>query len=261
MPPPRYEDEQWQLLRHLFVTLRYAVAELNVVFAEQNQSDFVELGISAETVLKVPDDHLGDAPSDLSLALSDRVRHLLVDEFQDTSRQQLRLLSALVRGWDSGDGRTCFLVGDPMQSIYLFRQAEVELFAQLQKHGLASEGPLVEFETLQLTTNFRSGPGIVVPLNDMFVKVFGEPAEPSAVRFAPSIASDSTPSNWAVHVHPDFVRKGAPDLPSERTAARGARPSGWSRSSKVIFPWPLLPRSRERSTPSPSWCGRRIIST
>ena len=49
----------------------------------------------------------------------------LVDEFQDTSFSQLDLLERLHRAGPIGDGRTLFCVGDPMQSIYRFRQAEV----------------------------------------------------------------------------------------------------------------------------------------
>ena len=61
-----------------------------------------------------------DAPSDLLLALDLRIQHLLVDEFQDTSYAQFALLASLTLGWEPDDGRTLFVVGDPMQSIYLF---------------------------------------------------------------------------------------------------------------------------------------------
>ena len=59
----------------------------------------------------------------LGVAIDCRIQHLLVDEFQDTSQSQYELLTRLVRDWQLGDGRTLFLVGDPMQSIYGFREA------------------------------------------------------------------------------------------------------------------------------------------
>jgi ATP-dependent helicase/nuclease subunit A len=220
LPPARYDEQQWQLLRHLFTTLLYAIGELKVVFAEQNVVDFVELGLAAESVLRAPGDSYEETPSDLALALSDQVRHILIDEFQDTSRRQHQLLTSLVRGWDRGDRRTCFLVGDPMQSIYLFRQAEVELFTQLQDRGLDCDGALLELDTLRLTTNFRSTKGVVEPLNDIFTEVFGEPSGSSAVRFTASDANDDTSSTPAVKVHADFVSTALPDLSEEKFQAR-----------------------------------------
>ena len=62
--------------------------------------------------------------------------HILVDEFQDTSRDQYDLLRTLTQDWSSGDGRTLFLVGDPMQSIYGFRNAEVGRFSTVRAAGL-----------------------------------------------------------------------------------------------------------------------------
>jgi hypothetical protein len=61
---------------------------------------------------------------------------VLVDEFQDTSRSQWSLLAALTAGWDPDGGRTVFAVGDPMQSIYRFREADVGLFLRAWREGL-----------------------------------------------------------------------------------------------------------------------------
>ena len=77
-----------------------------------------------------------DAPTDLSLRLDYRLQHLLLDEFQDTSATQLDLVQQLTAGWQRGDGRSVFCVGDPMQSIYGFRQAEVRAFLDLAEEGL-----------------------------------------------------------------------------------------------------------------------------
>ncbi len=58
------------------------------------------------------------------LRLDWRLKHLLVDEFQDTSENQMQLLCRLMSGWQAGSGRTLMVVGDPKQSIYGWRQAK-----------------------------------------------------------------------------------------------------------------------------------------
>src|SRR5439155_5619839 len=128
-----------------------------VIFAERAEADFTEFAQGAVRALGTP-----EAPSDLLLALDYRIRHVLVDEFQDTSISQWELLERLTAGWQQGDGRTLFVVGDPMQSIYRFREAEVGLFLRARREGLGTAGlPNVALEPLTLETNFRSQAGIV----------------------------------------------------------------------------------------------------
>ena len=182
LPRLRYDNDQWETLRHLFMALRRAVAELRVIFAEQNAVDFAELGIAARQVLTDAEHN-----PDLLLALSGGLRHLLVDEFQDTSRSQFELVRLLVRAWDEGDGRTCFLVGDPMQSIYMFRQAEVELFGEVERRGIAWEEEAIECALVQLSVNFRSHAGLTDKWNEIFAAVFGADAP---VPFSPSFAAE-----------------------------------------------------------------------
>ena len=111
--------------------LRQLAAELKVLFAERRSVDFPELALAAQRALGQVDE-----PSDLLLALDRRLQHLLVDEFQDTSQSQLRLLELLTSGWEEGDGRTLFLGGDPMQSIYRFRDADRSLFPRAKQRGI-----------------------------------------------------------------------------------------------------------------------------
>ena len=111
------------------------------------------------------------------MRLDERVHHLAVDEFQDTSRPHFGLLRALLDDWQPGDGRTCFFVGDPMQSIYLFRDAESRLFSQVREHGIEVPGAPLPLTPLQLSTNFRSIPAIVNPLNEVFERVLADDLE------------------------------------------------------------------------------------
>jgi ATP-dependent helicase/nuclease subunit A len=162
MPPERYSDEQWEILAAIVEVLPIAAAQLKVVFAERCETDFTEIAQGAVRALGTP-----EAPTDLLLALDTRIRHILVDEFQDTSVSQWELLERLSAGWERGDGRTLFLVGDPMQSIYRFREAQVTLFLDAWTRGLGT----LELERLALSTNFRSQPGLVDWFNASFPRI------------------------------------------------------------------------------------------
>lgn len=85
------------------------------------------------------------------------LRHLMVDEFQDTNPLQKQIVDALVT-----QGATLFVVGDPKQSIYRFRGADVGVFIQT-KNEIASAG-----ENVFLETNFRSRPELIGFTNTLF---------------------------------------------------------------------------------------------
>ena len=159
LPDARYTEAQWQSLAALQVVLVRLAAELKVAFAERRAVDFVELALAAQRALGQV-----DAPSELLLALDRRIQHLLVDEFQDTSQSQRRLLELLTAGWQPDDGRTLFLVGDPMQSIYRFRDADMSLFLLAKQRGIGT----VRLRSLTLQRNFRSAPAIVSWVNAAF---------------------------------------------------------------------------------------------
>ena len=159
LPAAKFEDGQWRVLQQLLDTLRLAAAELTLVFAHSGEVDFIEIAARAGQALGDP-----EAPSELAMKLDYRIRHLLLDEFQDTSQTQFRLVEQLTAGWQAGDGRTLFAVGDPMQSIYRFRQADVGLFLKAAERGIGQ----VPMEALRLSMNFRSRPGIVEWVNRAF---------------------------------------------------------------------------------------------
>ncbi|MGA2206905.1 MAG: UvrD-helicase domain-containing protein, partial [Terracidiphilus sp.] len=150
-----YTGEEWSIVRACFTLLRRAAAELKVVFAESASADYTEVAQIALNVLKGED----GLPTEAALAVADGIRHLLVDEFQDTSRRQHDLLRRLIAAWPEREGRTCFVVGDPMQSIYFFRDADAELFPRVEQLGLEIPGDLpLRFDPVRLKANFRSAP-------------------------------------------------------------------------------------------------------
>jgi len=192
LPPARYGDDAWALVSALKDVLPVLAAELKIAFRDAGELDFVEGTIAAI-------DALGNdlAPSDLLLKLDARIDHLLIDEFQDTSYTQLALLRRLSAGWAEGDGRTVFAVGDPMQSIYRFREAEVRIFVEAQATGRVADIPV---ENLRLERNFRSDAALVEWVNRTFPHVLGARNDPwrGAVAFAPADAASARVCGVAV---------------------------------------------------------------
>jgi ATP-dependent helicase/nuclease subunit A len=198
LPSPHYSDAHWRVLEALLKLLPVAAAQLKLVFAERGEVDFAEVAQGALRALGEP-----EAPTDLALALDYRLKHLLVDEFQDTSVNQVRLLTLLTAGWQAGDGRTLFLVGDPAQSIYRFREAEVGLFLGAWQQGLGG----LPLQALQLHANFRSRPALVEWCNDAFPRAFPPAADVArgAVPYVTSKPRREAEPAGAVRVHP-FIR-------------------------------------------------------
>jgi ATP-dependent exoDNAse (exonuclease V) beta subunit len=162
LPASAYSDEQWARVREVSQVLVLAAAELDQVFREQGAADFPAVSLAALRALGS-----AEAPTDLALRLDYRLQHILVDEFQDTSGAQLELVRLLTAGWQAGDGRSVFCVGDPMQSIYGFRQAEVRAFLELAEDGIGE----VRFDVQRLRDNFRSAKPLVDWINGCFSNI------------------------------------------------------------------------------------------
>lgn len=163
VPASRFEDGQWRVLESLINVLLSLVSHLSLAFAHQGKTDYNHVGAAALDALGQD-----DQPTDLALRLDYQLRHILVDEFQDTSTQQIRLLTRLTRGWQPGDGRTLFIVGDGMQSCYGFRNARVGLFLDTRDNGIGD----IRFRDLRLTCNFRSEAAVVEWVNAVFSGAF-----------------------------------------------------------------------------------------
>jgi len=194
LPASHYSDDQWLRLKALVDVLRVVVAELWLVFQTTGEVDFIELVNRAKVALGEP-----EQPTDLALALDYRISHILVDEFQDTSLSQIDLLQRLTAGWQPGDGRSLLLVGDPMQSIYRFREADVGLYLDVRDHGIGQLRP----RALTLETNFRSRPAVVDWVNQAFPVVLPETDDVSsgAVAYSASQAQRSAVDESGVSVH------------------------------------------------------------
>ncbi|MFZ1729786.1 MAG: UvrD-helicase domain-containing protein [Bacteroidota bacterium] len=181
LPAAQFDDAQWDVVGSMVTILAACVDELRPLFSRRSATDHIEVAASARKAMGSELE-----PTDLSMMLEYRIRHLLVDEFQDTSSSQFLLLAQLTAGWSAPDQHTLFLVGDPMQSIYRFREAEVGLFLQVWQEQRLGSVPLT---ALRLTRNFRSQAGIVSWVNDVFSHMMPEASDPAAgaVAYAPSI--------------------------------------------------------------------------
>ncbi|NNM59424.1 MAG: UvrD-helicase domain-containing protein, partial [Legionellales bacterium] len=195
LPSGSYYEEQRDLITALLDVLLLLAGELHLQFQRTGKTDFIEIAAAAKNALGTADE-----PTDLLLTLDNRIQHLLVDEFQDTSKMQFELIERLTSGWQNGEGRTLFLVGDPMQSIYRFRQAEVGLFIKAQSEGIGT----LKLVSLQLTANFRSDKKIVEWINNSFRQLFPVVNDigNGAIRYSTSDVVRDYATETGVFFHP-----------------------------------------------------------
>ncbi len=120
--------------------------------------------------------------------LEARYRHVLVDEFQDTSRAQWALVAQLVRSWGEGAGvgedglqPSIFIVGDRKQSIYGFRDADVSVLDEAAGFiaGLRPGGE----PRRAISVSFRGAPALLAFVNDVFDRIDKAPERPDAFRY------------------------------------------------------------------------------
>ena len=176
LPNPTYSDDDHQRIAALKMLFSAAARQLLLVFAEHRQTDHAQFTQAALIAL---DPQRNGNISDVLLKLDAQLRHILIDEFQDTSVTQWALLRHLMAGWESvgmgqeKQGRTLFLVGDPMQSIYRFRKAEPALFTTAKTQGIPLDnGQHFKLLPLQLSSNFRSLPAMIEFVNTSFSDIF-----------------------------------------------------------------------------------------
>ena len=134
--------------------------------------------------------------------LESRYEHVLVDEFQDTSRAQWQLVRELVRAWAAGEGMThgplppsIFIVGDRKQSIYGFRDAEVTVLDAAARFidALRPDQPA----RAAITRSYRSVYELQAFVNDVFAAIEKVPERADAFRYGEDDAFprvDGTPS-------------------------------------------------------------------
>jgi ATP-dependent exoDNAse (exonuclease V) beta subunit len=142
-----YATESYEALRELMSAYGRHYERLK---AERSGLDFEDLQIRAVRLLR-------DEPR-IARRYPEQFEHLMVDEFQDTNRLQLDLIREL-----QGPDTRLFVVGDEFQSIYGFRNADLEVFRS--ERARATAAPDERVQVLPLRGNFRSRPEIIAAVN------------------------------------------------------------------------------------------------
>ncbi len=206
--PTPLEPELWQEISSLIELFQYAQGELRQVFGSYGRCDYDQISAGA---LRASDPYAEEGLARFSV--DNPLQHILVDEYQDTSWSQYRLLNNLTSSWSTQipgleeGGRTLFCVGDPMQSIYRFRWANVGVYLYTLQVGFSDDNRTFQLESLVLGQNFRSSSNLVDTLGrSIFQGIFpkGEAAAPEreAIPFSPSVAARPANSLAPIRVFP-----------------------------------------------------------
>ena len=158
--------------------------KLQEQFTVRNELDYTQVVKNAIVTL---------SNSEVGIRFDEKVSHILIDEFQDINKLQQKFLKLLTDNFSGNPGKSFFAVGDPMQSIYRFRKAEVSIFDTLQKKQQFGD---IRVKARKLEVNFRSNIKIINWLNDSYKNIFGEidDMDRGLIRYHPSCKGPKTKS-------------------------------------------------------------------
>ena len=173
--------------RGIWRMFRVAEAEYRRTLDAHAALDFSDLLMRALDLLRRMDDF-----AQSRYRLESRYHHVLVDEFQDTSRAQWELVSLLIQSWGEGAGLahtgplqpSIFIVGDRKQSIYGFRDADVSVLREAARHldGLRPDSDVRR----TISRSFRAVPSLLAFINDVCHDIDKAPSRPDAFEYAES---------------------------------------------------------------------------
>lgn len=183
-------------LCHVDDSLSRSLCDLLVPFAEQFREAFTRAGmISFDGLLVRARNLVRDHPR-VREALKRRFKAILIDEFQDTDPIQYEILIYLAEelGQQAGEWRKVkltpgkvFVVGDPKQSIYAFRRADIEAYLEVAERIIKAQNGI----ECHLTTNFRSHEAILDVVNGVFDRLIRaqKGLQPAYVAIQPAASS------------------------------------------------------------------------
>ena len=138
--------------------------------------------------------------TNVAILFDENVSHILIDEFQDINEQQNKFLKLLTQNFSGDPKKSFFTVGDPMQSIYRFRKAEVGIFQDLKKTKLFGD---IRVKACDLKVNFRSNEKIIDWVNEVFQKALGriDNKNKGLIPYHPSSMGPEKIAGDGVHCH------------------------------------------------------------
>jgi ATP-dependent helicase/nuclease subunit A len=213
--------------------IRFAAGAVHYAEARRHTQGVLDFGDLLSRARDLLRDH-----TEVRRAFALRYQHLLVDEFQDTDPIQAEILFYLTgdapqtggpwHTWSLRPG-ALFVVGDPRQSIYRFRRADIDTYTQVKRAIAASGG-----EVLTLSTNFRSVDAIGRFVDAAFTGVFPTRATPVQAAFVPLATNRPGPMQHAgvrrLVLPPSGTTKGAI---AETDAALVASVIAWALQGNV----------------------------
>ncbi len=194
-PNADFDEEQKHALMSFCRGLPRVVQILTEVFRERECVDHSEVSFAAQRALEQD-----EMPTNLALALDYKITHILIDEYQDTSDAQFEFFQRIMSSWAQDTDNTFFAVGDPMQSIYRFRNAELRLFQRTFREGL----PNVRVHPIRLSSNFRSVPSLVNWVSRIFDTLFGSVEDPDLGAVAFAASNPAKPKSEDLHPEDSF---------------------------------------------------------
>ena len=228
---PRWEPAFQRLRLHMAAEVLAEVARQNLALSQL----LSEFGRSHDQILeregglrfddltwRLASAALGKRDFDLAYRLDTRLHHLLLDEYQDTNALQHAVLDrnlAEIASYGEED-RSLFVVGDPKQSIYGFREAEPRLLQGL--------GARLDLEPSTLATNWRSSPRVLEFVNRVFSQLASAPfldPDTPALR-----AAQAFEAGWEEHTaaEPNL------DLPGRVRVWEAAKSDGNSDTEELL---------------------------
>jgi ATP-dependent helicase/nuclease subunit A len=160
-----------------------ALAQYRKSLEERSVLDFSDVLQRALGLLRQMDEF-----SQSRFRLESRYHHVLVDEFQDTSRAQWELVSLLIQAWGEGLGLatqpSIFIVGDRKQSIYRFRDAEVAVLHEAGRYIEALRPGAAPRRSI--SRSFRALPALLEFVNDVFTEMSQPAARPDDFTYSES---------------------------------------------------------------------------